>query len=51
MSTMAGAADVEKSTWDVSTPPGERREVPIDVRAGTWMNVDVSPELSVAGGE
>ena len=34
----------KKSAWDVSAPPGERREVPIDTRSGTWMSVDVSPD-------
>lgn len=32
-------------TWDVNAPPGQRlREVRLDVREGTWMNVDVSPD-------
>ena len=49
----------------MSSPPGERREIPIDVRSGTWMSLDVSPdgqriafdllgdiyELPIAGGE
>jgi imidazolonepropionase-like amidohydrolase/Tol biopolymer transport system component len=30
--------------WDVSSPPGQRREVPLDVRSGTWLSVDVSPD-------
>ena len=34
----------KKSAWDVSAPPGERRDVPIDTRSGTWMSVDVSPD-------
>src|SRR5690606_30175850 len=55
----------EEKSWDVNSPPGERREIPIDVRSGTWMSVDVSPdgryvlfdllgdiyELPIAGGE
>jgi len=59
------AADEQKTAWDVSSPPGERREIAIDVRSGTWMNVAVSPdgqrlafdllgdiyELPIAGGE
>ena len=28
----------------MSAPPGERRDVPIDTRSGTWMSVDVSPD-------
>ena len=34
----------KKNAWDVSAPPGERRDVPIDTRSGTWMSVDVSPD-------
>jgi len=51
--------------WNVAAPPGPSREIPIDVRTGTWLNVDVSPdgkhvlfdllgdiyELPIAGGE
>jgi hypothetical protein len=36
--------DEKESKWDVSFPPGERREIPLDVRSGTWMSVDVSPD-------
>ncbi len=46
--TAAFAAQDDKketqSAWDVSAPPGERRDVAIDTRAGTWMSVDVSPD-------
>jgi imidazolonepropionase-like amidohydrolase/Tol biopolymer transport system component len=63
--TAGWAAEDAKKTWDVNSPPGERREIPIDVRSGTWMSVDVSPdgnrvlfdllgdiyELPFAGGE
>lgn len=65
LATAAHAAEQPKTTWDVNAPPGERREIPIDVRSGTWMSVDVSPdggsllfdllgdiyELPIAGGE
>jgi imidazolonepropionase-like amidohydrolase/Tol biopolymer transport system component len=34
----------ETPRWDVNAPGGPSRETPIDVRAGTWMNVDVSPD-------
>jgi imidazolonepropionase-like amidohydrolase/Tol biopolymer transport system component len=30
--------------WNVNQPPGVARSVPIDVRSGTWMGVDVSPD-------
>jgi imidazolonepropionase-like amidohydrolase/Tol biopolymer transport system component len=62
----AFAAQEEKpAAWDVSSPPGERRDIPIDTHTGTWMSVDVSPDgkrvafdmlgdiydLPIAGGE
>jgi len=35
----------ETPKWDVNAPPGQRlRQVPINVREGTWMNLDVSPD-------
>ena len=54
-----------KAKWDVNHPPGPKTTVPIDVRTGTWMSVDVSPDgqrlvfdllgdlytLPIAGGE
>lgn len=30
--------------WNVAAPPGESREIPLDVRTGTWLGVDVSPD-------
>jgi imidazolonepropionase-like amidohydrolase/Tol biopolymer transport system component len=36
--------DDEKPKWDVQQPPGESRDVTIDVNEGTWMNLDVSPD-------
>ena len=61
----ATTTEEKKTAWDVSSPPGERRDIPIDARSGTWMSVDVSPdgkrvafdmlgdiyELPIAGGE
>ncbi len=45
LSFAATAADAPtKTDWDVSSPPGERREIPLDVRSGTWMSLDVSPD-------
>ena len=46
LSACAFAAQEEdkKSAWDVSSPPGERRDIPIDTHSGTWMSVDVSPD-------
>jgi imidazolonepropionase-like amidohydrolase/Tol biopolymer transport system component len=61
----SAAEDKKKPEWDVASPPGERREIKLDVRSGTWMSIDVSPdgarvlfdllgdiyELPIAGGE
>jgi imidazolonepropionase-like amidohydrolase/Tol biopolymer transport system component len=55
----------QQDKWDVSSPPGERHDIPLDVRSGTWLSLDVSPdgqhvvfdllgdiyELPIAGGE
>jgi imidazolonepropionase-like amidohydrolase/Tol biopolymer transport system component len=36
--------DAKKDAWNVDAPPGvAAKDAPIDVREGTWMNVDVSP--------
>ena len=46
--TMAGdqTADnkTDKPSWSVNEPQGEFKKVTIDVRQGTWMNVDISPD-------
>ncbi|HEY7639167.1 MAG TPA: amidohydrolase family protein [Steroidobacteraceae bacterium] len=66
LATAAVAAQEDKnSAWNVASPPGERRDIPIDTHTGTWMSVDVSPDgkrvafdmlgdiydLPIAGGE
>lgn len=33
-----------KDKWDVNNPPGDIRDVSIDVSEGTWMSLDVSPD-------
>lgn len=33
-----------KSSWNVNQPPGVARTLPLDVRSGSWMGVDVSPD-------
>lgn len=47
----AGAAEApdtpeapKKQPWNVNQPPGEVHTAEIDVRTGTWMSVDVSPD-------
>ncbi|HEX7011811.1 MAG TPA: amidohydrolase family protein [Steroidobacteraceae bacterium] len=44
--TLLAAENETKPAWDVNSPPGERREIKLDVRSGTWMSVDVSPDGS-----
>lgn len=34
----------KEEKWDVANPPGDWADVKIDVREGTWMNLDVSPD-------
>jgi Tol biopolymer transport system component/imidazolonepropionase-like amidohydrolase len=34
----------EEKKWDVNNPPGPSYDVNLDVREGTWMTVDVSPD-------
>lgn len=34
----------KEEKWDVANPPGEWKDIEIDVREGTWMNLDVSPD-------
>ncbi len=62
----ANAQEAPKpAPWNINAPPGVARTANIDVRTGTWMSVDVSPDgktlvfdllgdlytLPVAGGE
>ncbi len=47
LSVYAQEADSEEKKedkWDVSAPPLPTRNVTIDVREGTWMSLDVSPD-------
>ena len=32
------------AAWNVNEPPGPSLSAPIDVREGTWMNLDLSPD-------
>lgn len=57
--------DAAAPKWDVADPPGAETDVAIDVREGTWMSLDISPDgkeisfdllgdlytLPIAGGE
>jgi imidazolonepropionase-like amidohydrolase/Tol biopolymer transport system component len=38
------AENDDKPKWDVNAPAGERRDVRIDTRSGTWLSVEVSPD-------
>jgi len=38
------AGDGEDREWDIAAPPGEISTAEIDVREGTWMSLDVSPD-------
>lgn len=38
------AAAAASAAWNVNTPPGVAKTASIDVRTGTWMSVDVSPD-------
>lgn len=39
-----GDAAKEKPKWDVNAAPGPKTTANLDVREGTWMSVDVSPD-------
>ena len=43
-SASATEAKPETPKWDVNAPGGPAREEALDVRTGTWMSVDVSPD-------
>ena len=38
------APPTDPKKWDVSTPRGPGRQVPIDTSSGTWISLDVSPD-------
>ncbi|MFW6094459.1 MAG: amidohydrolase family protein [Pseudomonadota bacterium] len=38
------AQEENGDSWDVMSPPGPERTIPLDVRSGTWMSIDVSPD-------
>jgi imidazolonepropionase-like amidohydrolase/Tol biopolymer transport system component len=43
--TAEGAAEKkEDKKWDVNNPPGPHHDVDIDVKEGTWLSLDVSPD-------
>ncbi|MBC3876072.1 amidohydrolase family protein [Undibacterium flavidum] len=44
ISASVGAADAPKKKWDVNSPPGESKMAKLDIKTGTWMSVDVSPD-------
>lgn len=38
------AAPAKPPAWQVNAPPGAARTAHLDVRTGTWMSVDISPD-------
>lgn len=44
--TVDAKAEAEKSDdkWDVTNPPGKKKDIRINVTEGTWMSLDVSPD-------
>jgi len=40
----AEMSDDKDEKWDVTNPPGDKREIDINVSEGTWMSLDVSPD-------
>ncbi|MFZ6818005.1 amidohydrolase family protein [Undibacterium sp. Ji22W] len=44
ISALVSAADAPKKKWDVNSPPGESKTAKLDIKTGTWMSVDVSPD-------
>ncbi len=34
----------DEAKWDVMNPPGDKRDIEINVDNGTWMSLDVSPD-------
>ncbi len=36
--------DKDDAKWDVMNPPGDKRDIEINVEEGTWMSLDVSPD-------
>ena len=62
---LAAPFPVEETKWDVNAPPGPSTKVALDVREGTWLSLDLSPDgseiafdllgdiyvLPIAGGE
>lgn len=62
---LSAPAPADEPKWDVDAPPGPSTKVAIDVREGTWLSLDLSPDgqeivfdllgdiylLPIAGGE
>jgi len=44
MLSEAMSDDKDNEKWDVTNPPGDKREIDINVSEGTWMSLDVSPD-------
>ncbi|MFG6447318.1 amidohydrolase family protein [Roseateles sp. BYS180W] len=44
LSSGAALAAPDSAKWNVNQPPGPVQRAQLDVRSGTWMSVDVSPD-------
>lgn len=42
--TLPAWGQAKEPAWDVASPPGPAGSVSIDVKEGTWMSLDVSPD-------
>ena len=38
------SSEKDDAKWDVMNPPGDKKEIDINVTEGTWMSLDVSPD-------
>jgi len=41
---IAATPSKDEDKWDVTNPPGDKREISIETDEGTWMSLDVSPD-------
>jgi Tol biopolymer transport system component len=44
LSGETGRTEEAKSTWDVTAARGQTRDIDFDIKEGTWMSMDISPD-------